>query len=377
MVAIPNHHFFQWVNQLKESGYEVFWFDITDGGSKVKRIDWVAQIKGWKLKINYPFRFTIKKYAPRLYDYIQRFNERNVSEVFNNVIKEIKPDLIHCFEMKLSGLPILGIMQRNEIPFVYSSWGSDLFVFKKMGITKNQVQNFFKRTDYLITDCKRDYEIAVNNGFYSKFLGVFPGNGGITINTKLIKDYKSRNTILIKGYDDGVGKALVVIKALTLIQKSLLQDKNIVVYSADESVIQEIQKEKYFLDLNIKVYSRNDFIDNTDLLALMGESMIHIGNSTSDGMPNVLLEAMGMGAFPIQSNPGHVTEEVITDNKNGYLICNPMDEVSIAGIIEKAMFNDVLRSEALNYNVDFINKHYNRNLLKSRIVKLYEGLNQK
>jgi hypothetical protein len=40
------------------------------------------------------------------------------------------------------------------------------------------------------------------------------------------------------------------------------------------------------------------------------QSVLHIGNSISDGMPNALLEAMGMGAFSIQSNPGKVSEEV-------------------------------------------------------------------
>jgi hypothetical protein len=62
MIAIPNHHFFQWVNQLKESGYEVYWFDSTDGGNKVDRIDWVYQIKGWKLKYNYPLRHFFKNF---------------------------------------------------------------------------------------------------------------------------------------------------------------------------------------------------------------------------------------------------------------------------------------------------------------------------
>jgi hypothetical protein len=46
-----------------------------------------------------------------------------------------------------------------------------------------------------------------------------------------------------------------------------------------------------------------------------GQSILHIGNSISDGMPNALLEAMGMGAFPIQSNPGKVSEEVIRRSK--------------------------------------------------------------
>jgi hypothetical protein len=52
MVSIPNHHF-QWVDQLKDCGYDVIWFDASDGGSHVERINWVNQIKDWKLKWNF------------------------------------------------------------------------------------------------------------------------------------------------------------------------------------------------------------------------------------------------------------------------------------------------------------------------------------
>ena len=106
MVAIPNHHFFQWVNQLKQSGYEVYWFDVTDGGPKSSKIEWVTQIKGWKLKWDFPFRSTIKKRLPNLYKRIQNINETDVSRAFKKALEQIKPDIVHCFEMKLSGLPI-------------------------------------------------------------------------------------------------------------------------------------------------------------------------------------------------------------------------------------------------------------------------------
>ena len=82
MLSIPNHHFFQWVNQLKDTGHEVFWFDISDGGPKSVKISWVHQIKGWKLKWDFPFRQTIKKHIPFCYKYIQNINERSVSKVF-------------------------------------------------------------------------------------------------------------------------------------------------------------------------------------------------------------------------------------------------------------------------------------------------------
>ncbi|WP_372757313.1 glycosyltransferase [Mariniflexile sp.] len=374
MVAIPNHHFFQWVNQLKDSGFEVFWFDVTDGGPKSDKITWVTQIKGWKLRWNFPFRTTIKKNFPNLYTSIQKLNERPVTSVFNKILNDIKPDMVHCFEMQLSGLPILPIMEANKLPFIYSSWGSDVYYYDKLGVSKRQLQRFYNRVNYAITDCKRDYNLMVENGFNSKFLGVFPGNGGLTINQNNIQPISKRSIILIKGYDDGVGKASVVLKAFELLPKSILKAYKLIVYSADNSVERHIKNSSFFSDLDIEIYSRHAFLQNESLLKIMGECCIHIANSISDGMPNVLLEAMGMGAFPIQSNPGNVSEEVISHGKNGYLINNPLDEIEISNLIKEALANETLRKDAQNYNVKFIDQHYNRAILQPKIINLYESV---
>ncbi|WP_147678595.1 glycosyltransferase family 4 protein [Algibacter pacificus] len=374
MVAIPNHHFFQWINQLKNSGYHVYWFDVTDGGPKSKKIKWVTQIKGWKLRWDFPWRSSIKKNTPKLYKSIQRFNENSVLSTFEKTLNEIKPDVVHVFEMQLAGLPILPIMLKNKTPLIYSSWGSDMFNYKALGVGEIEVKTFLARVNYLITDCKRDYKIAIQNGFNSSFLGVFPGNGGIDINQSNIEISETRNTILIKGYDDGVGKASIVLKALELVDQVLLTSKKIIIYSADRGLKLQIDQSKFLLNLNIKIYYRTDFIPNRNLLALMGASCIHIANSISDGMPNALLEAMGMGAFPIQSNPGGVGDEVIEHNKNGLLIDNPIDEKVIAKLIEQALKNEKLRKEAQNFNVNFINSNYNRSKLLPQIVKLYKNI---
>ena len=106
----------------------------------------------------------------------------------------------------------------------------------------------------------------------------------------------------------------------------------------------------------------------------MGQSALHIGNSISDGMPNALLEAMGMGAFPIQSNPGRVSEEVISHGVNGFLIEDPLDSKEIANCIVSAIENQELRARAQKFNVDFVNQNYNREYLKQEIVQLYNGI---
>jgi glycosyltransferase involved in cell wall biosynthesis len=371
MVAIPNHHFFQWVNQLENAGHDVYWFDVTDGGPKSSKIEWVTQLKNWKLKWDFPFRTTIKKRLPKLYKNIQKVNENSVSSAFYKALESIQPDIVHCFEMQLAGLPILSIMEQNKTPFIYSSWGSDVFYFEQLGVSKSELQRFYNRVNYLITDCNRDYNLATKNGYANQFLGVFPGNGGLTIDDSKINTFDKRPLILIKGYDDGVGKASKVLDALLLMSKVLLLNRHIVIYSADDNIKQQIEASAKLSNLNITVYSRYNFIDNEDLLTTMGQSCIHIANSISDGMPNALLEAMSMGAFPIQSNPDQVTEEVITHTENGFLIVNPLDEFEIAMHIEKALKDDVLRQQAQDFNVNFMKENYNRKSLQSQIENLY------
>ena len=193
LVAIPNHHFFQWANQLKYSGYEVYWFDVTDGAGFVEKINWVKQFNSWKLKYNYPFRNRIKNSFPKIYYWIQKINTRNLLAVFEQKLVEIQPDIVHCFEMNLTGLPILEVMNKyREIPFIYSSWGSDMYYFKEHRIQKKQVQLFLQRVDCLITDCHRDYTIAFKNGFNKKFIGVYPGNGGILYPKEFIQETNKR-----------------------------------------------------------------------------------------------------------------------------------------------------------------------------------------
>jgi glycosyltransferase involved in cell wall biosynthesis len=165
-----------------------------------------------------------------------------------------------------------------------------------------------------------------------------------------------------------------VIEAIELLPLQLFTNLQIIIYSADVSVKEKVENSSFFKLLKVNIYIRGQFIANADLLEIMGKSKIHIANSISDGMPNVLLEAMGMGAFPIQSNPGNVSEEVIEHGVNGFLISNPLDIHEIAGWIEKALLNNQLREEALTYNINLVSKNYNRENLKQDIVQLYKGI---
>ncbi|MDP5200679.1 glycosyltransferase family 4 protein [Flavobacterium sp. DG2-3] len=377
MVSIPNHHFFQWVNQLRDAGHEVYWFDISDSSTTSERTKWLKQIRNWKTKWDFPGRKMLKKYFPEIYKIIQQYNERKVEVYFNELLHQIQPNIVHSFAMQLSCVPILDVMKQHpKIKWIYSSWGSDIFLHETLGITKDKFTEVLQRVDYLITDCRRDYNITLENGFKNKFLGAFIGNGGLEINEKFILDSDQRNIFLIKGYEDGIGKTLQIIDAVELLPKELFENLKIVIYSADLVVKERVEKSEYFKNLKVRMYLRGQFVSNDVLLEIMGKSILHVANSVSDGLPTAGIEAMGMGAFPIQTNPGNVSEEVITHGVNGYLIENPFDVQKIALNLQNALKNATLRETAKQYNVTFVDKNFNRDRLKKQIIKLYESIGQ-
>lgn len=373
MVSIPSLHFFRWTNQLENSGHEVYWFDITGMSNFSQNISWVTQKTNWKMRINFPGRIYIKLNFPNLYQFIQHFNNRKTEVVFEEFLKEIQPDVVHSFALQLSCLPILSVMNRyDKLKWVFSSWGSDVFYSKEIGIDEVQLQKCFKRIDYLITDCHRDYKIAQIKGFNKKFLGVLPGNGGVDFLINERKPVNERNIILIKGYNDEIGRGINIIKAFDKELISLLRDYEVVVFGADEKIKKFISENNDFKKLKLILHLKSHFVSNADLLNLMGKTYIYIANSLSDGIPNALIEAMGMGAFPIQSNPGNVTEEIIENEINGLLINNSEDVSEIKSLIISALNNHKMIYNAMESNRENIRNKYDRLKIREEILDLYE-----
>ena len=373
MVSIFSSHFFNWVKQLEGAGHEVYWLDVKDSKTVVKDIDFVNQIVGWRYKFDYPGRYFIKDKLPKVNSLINIFNERSLSARLEKLVKEIQPDVIHSFVMYLSAVPILEVMRKYEnINWIYSSWGSDLFYYSRFRKERDEMMKVFPYLDYMFADCYRDYSIALKLGFKGKFLGVYPGRGGYDLKAtqKLSISYHQRKKILIKGYQGKHGRCIQVLKAIKSL-KNELNGFQIVVFGADEEVV----KSAVFLDfMKWENFTYFKQIENSLVLKLMGESLIFIGNSASDGMPNTLLESIIMGAFPIQSNPGGATSEMITDGENGLLINNPEDETEIALLIEKAIKNMRLLKKAYIFNSEIIRPKLERDLIRKEVLKKYESI---
>lgn len=371
MVSMQSLHFFSWTDQLKESGHDVYWFDVLDFEKNVEKLDWTHQIHHWKRKVNYPGRTFLKHNFPSIFKLVNRLNDIPIEKAFEKKLLEIKPDVVHSFAMQLSCIPILNVMKKYpNIKWMYSSWGSDMFYSDYLKIEKAKMTEALQRIDCLITDCQRDCKIAIEKGFTNKFLGVFPGNGGVDFD-QFVTD-QQRTIILIKGYNLKVARGMQIVKALDEEIIPLMQNYQIIIYGADDRLVNYVNSEERFTHLNLKVFTNKQFITNNELLGYMSKAYLHIGNSASDGLPNSLIEAMGMGAFPIQSNPGNVTTELIEHQKNGLLINDPEDISEIKSHLKFVFDHPKIVEEAQQYNQVFIKERYNRTSLKNTIIQLYD-----
>lgn len=354
MVSMPSLHFFRWCHQLKDAGHEIYWFDITGMSKPVEKISWINQNVGWKLKWDFPGRSFLKNKFKRGYHLIQKCNEKDIATEFEKYIKEIQPDVVHSFALYVSCTPIIGVMEKyKNLKWIYSSWGSDLFYFQNDSDYLKDIKRVLPRVNYLFTDCKRDYEIAKQHGFIGRFLGVFPGGGGfdLAVMENCKKPIDQRKTILIKGFQGRSGRAIPVLKAVERLQKELI-NYNIIIFGTDVVLFDYLKTSILSNWKNVEIIGK---IPHVEVIKLMGEALIYIGNSNSDGIPNTLLEAICMGAFPIQSNPGGATQEIIQDKENGLLIEDCEDEEDIKRLILQAIKIDVFntKNEDLIASLDF------------------------
>jgi glycosyltransferase involved in cell wall biosynthesis len=371
MVSMFSNHFFNWTEQLRNSGHEIYWIDVFDSNTYVSKIDFVDQIIGWRYKWNYPGRYWIKKELPKLNRTINLLNQRDLVELVEDKLKEIQPDVVQSFVLFSAGYPILNLMGKYpRIKWIYSAWGNDLYFMQQFPNELDKIIKTLPHFDYMFADCDRDSIIAEKLGFKGRYLGTFPGGGGYDINywKKYTREFTKRNIILIKGYQGELGRSRFVIKAISDL-KEMLQDFQIVIFGSSEELFEDIVETGVDSWLNVRI---NKNITHKEVMKLMGKTKIYIGNCISDGMPNTLLEAIVMEAFPIQSNPGGATAEIIKHKINGLLIENSENEKEIADHIKKSLNNSKMMQDAIEYNNKFVKPKLDREFISRQVNQRYQ-----
>lgn len=292
-----------------------------------------------------------------------------------NLVKKLKPDLIHSLEFQLCGYNVLYAkrMYGDGFPkWLATNWGSDIYHFRKIPAHLEHIQELLHEADYYSCECERDVRLARELGFGGQAMPVFPNTGGFDIEQisrlRSIHKTSQRKIVMVKGYEHFAGRGLMALEVIERCHIEL-QGFTVFVFVAGPEVVSRAEELRDQLGVDIRCLP---YVNHDQMLRLYGRSRVYLGISVSDAISTSVLEAIALGAFPIQTNTS-CCEEWIEDGKTGFAI--PADDIEIiADRFRQALVNDELVDTASEINERTLVTRLDQDLLKSKTLALYDSI---
>lgn len=367
-------HTARWVAQLTDRGHDVHLFACRAG-------DVHAELKGVTCHFARmgPRMARLASIALRFFGLERHPRLRPVADLWNRsfwlacVIRAIKPDIVHSLEIQHAGYLTLAARERlggKFPPWIVTNWGSDIYLFGRLAEHVDKIKAVLAACDYYSCECKRDVQLAKNLGLRGEVLPVLPNTGGFDL--ARISEFRqpgptsSRRLILLKGYQHWAGRALVGLRAIELCANEL-RGYRVAIYMASPEVKIAAELVSQSTDIPIEVIPP---CSHDDMLRWYGSARIYIGLSISDAISTSLLEAIVMGAFPIQSGTA-CADEWIVDGKTG-LIVHPADPEAVAAAIRWAVSDDALVDSAAEQNAHVAAERLEYSVIQPQVVAMYQ-----
>jgi hypothetical protein len=261
-------------------------------------------------------------------------------------------------------------------PWIVTNWGSDIYLFGRLSEHTSKIQKVMETCDYYSCECHRDVKLAQKFGFKGQVLPVLPNSGGLDFNKisnlRHPGPVSSRRRIILKGYQSWAGRALVGLRAIERCA-DLLQNYEIIIFSATPDVM--IAAELFQKTTGIKTTIIPIGTPHIDILKQHGKARIYIGLSIGDAISTTAIEAIAMGAFPIQSLTSCL-DEWIENGRTGMLV-PPDDPDVIETALRKALTDDDLVDMASENNYQLAKERLDHISIKNKVIGLYQTIAKK
>ena len=289
------------------------------------------------------------------------------------LMRQLKPDMVHTLEFQHAGYLMLEARTRlhgARPPWIAGNWGSDIYLFGKLPLHATRVRAILEACDYYTCECERDVRLALDMGLKGTALPVLPNAGGFDLELagrlRAPGPTSARRTIVLKGYQHWAGRALVGLHAIELCAAELHGYRVVIPLASPEvQLAAELLAQR--TGLNIEVFPRCAY---EEMLRLYGRARIYLGLSISDAISQSMLEAIVMGAFPIQSCTA-CADEWVADGQNG-MIVPPEDPQAVAVALRRALTEDALVDQAADYNARLARDRLDIRVVQPKAVALYE-----
>lgn len=406
-------HTARWINQLADSGWDVHLFPVNYlpphpelRGVTVHQPWIVVKPRAFLLKLlgmrqsaqgdqtNAGLKtYRISSIFPiptilRLLPYLNRLVRVRLGEsemkaplpfgphVLSYLIRKLKPDLIHSLEFQHCGYNVLRAKELYGAGFpkwMATNWGSDIYFFRNFEDHRKQISRLLRSIDYYSCECERDVELARGIGLQAPTMSVMPNTGGLDL--EWVSKYRSfrrpsdRRIIMIKGYQHFAGRALIALEALERCDIVRDKDYQVVIFSASPEILPKVELLKKTMGIDIRVLPGTA---HEEMLRMFGRARVYLGVSVSDAISTSMLEAMAMGAFPIQTNTS-CCEEWIKEGQSGFQI--PVDDVNVIALrLHQALLDDKLVDDAAEINWQVTQQRLDQNLLREQANSFYRKI---
>lgn len=383
----------RWISQLADTGWDVHVYSTSTDihpMMKLQNITIYTQIPIHSMitrRVTSAWPFSRGSYrVSTLFVRLARVFVPGPEQYIASLINKLEPDCIHSLKMHSEGYFVMAAKKLlgNSLPcpWMHSVWGSDIYPHQNSSQEIQRIGEVLSNCDYLLAGSSLDKDLAYEYGFSGHDFGVIPSGGGYDIDRMqaLIETAgpSQRKVIAVKGYQTNGpgGKVLTALEALKLCG-DIFSGYKIVIHSAIGTYAS-----KYLDDVRAAADEVSGhcnvaveflpFSSPEIVWQLLGKSRIALAINSSDGIPNTMLEAMIMGAYPVQSDTGGL-DVWIEHGVNGSLV--PYDDPhAIANAIRIAISNDQLVEKAAEMNRASTKSKIDISVIRPQTIQVYKAI---
>lgn len=278
---------------------------------------------------------------------------------------------IHAIELQGAAYlyDLLPEQIQDRTSLIVTNYGSDIQYFQNIPEHQDKIRSVLSKADFYSAECQRDYESALKLGFKGKFLPCIPNAGGFKneiFELNLVPS-NERNLIMAKCYGGTFGLGELIIDALERFLRNNT-DVKIVMHSVTDDLLSKSKKLRVAFPNQVDIYTVREKIPRHKILDYLSKSRIYIGASRSDGVSTSFLEALCLGAFPIQTDTSCASEWI----ELGFFgsIIRP-DTSEIFTAINVSYFDKELENKRAQ-NLENAKRYLSYELIQLQAIKFYE-----
>ena len=278
---------------------------------------------------------------------------------------------IHAIELQGAAYlyDLLPEQIQDRTSLIVTNYGSDIQYFQNIPEHQDKIRSVLSKADFYSAECQRDYESALKLGFKGKFLPCIPNAGGFKTEIFELNLVPSneRNLIMAKCYGGTFGLGELIIDALERFLRNNT-DVKIVMHSVTDDLLSKSKNLRVAFPNRVDIYTVREKIPRHKILDYLSKSRIYIGASRSDGVSTSFLEALCLGAFPIQTDTSCASEWI----ELGFFgsIIRP-DTSEIFTAINVSYFDKELENKRAQ-NLENAKRYLSYELIQLQAIKFYE-----